>query len=1046
MQTKFLLTKNWALNILMLIMFSFMGIGQAIADVVGSGSKEDPYVLENGTTLTLKAYQSFYAKFTAPADGIFSLYTKDSYALYTDESFSQIDESANITFNGSSSETAYYFNCKAGVTYYIGNSFVMVGGTVTAKFNTEAEPLVLREISPEAGSVFNAGKGSVELTFNQKVQIASVTVNAGTSSKTMSANVNGVYVSVDVKDWLNQMYDEGKVKEGNEISFKFKGVAPTISPSKLYNGNGELDITYTAGKKPLQLVSSTNTPMSTPAVTTFKSFYTSDDNQGIVTLEFSDEVNFSEGNKPTATLTYGNMDQDADGEYYTESLPILPLGSNILMVNLKDKLRRAQDMVTSGTVYDGITLSISHVKDMDGNYAYGSGSGVLGSFAFNYKLSEINYTVDTDWALLDATGNPTNKDVIDSDTKSIELWMSENDGQITFNGVEFKYTESGTEKVKTMTLSEIKVDNNGNETTITIPVPNIAADAGSDIAISLKDVERPDGITTSIDPAALSYFTKTFTTTGITESKFDITSAIWMYEENEGNIVEVNMINGNIGVLTRGSKSVIKTNKDNEIGYVEWEIRGVDNPDMEYIRAGYVDTTMTGKLVDGFTIEWRGEGLTAGKDYTFTLQAWKNEADKNSGAEPNVGEAMFIIHGTKQAYIYSDVVMKTDISQPIRLASANDNYRTIEFSAPVTLNAVVNLGMGTSADCTVEPSADRTAWTVTIPEYVMSQYGEFSVNVFAKDDEGRAVNKTENGLGIIMGTEDNTWFQIDFVSESLAPDFTVTPANESVLESLSTVTFGYEGSISINWNNSEKITIYNRTTREKIAEFSGDDVVLDEDPDDYWAPILSCHITLPEPVTAIGVYDVNVPAGFFVLGEQFDSNLSKATSIVYEIKEPVEPFGIEISPTAGLVSEIPSKLIVTVTDRSSCNFTANPTLTDNTGNSYPVHNDFDWGIPEMNKFVIILDNGAITADGIYTLTIPAGSIIGDDETDLNKEDFVFIYTINLAGITELVNNEGGKVDVYTLKGTLLMKDADASAVNKLAKGMYIINGKKVFIR
>ncbi len=172
MQTKFLLTKNWALNILMLIMFSFMGIGQAIADVVGSGSKEDPYVLENGTTLTLKAYQSFYAKFTAPADGIFSLYTKDRYALYTDESFSQIDESANITFNGSYSETAYYFNCKAGVTYYIGNSFVMVGGTVTAKFNTEAEPLVLREISPEAGSVFNAGKGSVELTFNQKVQLS----------------------------------------------------------------------------------------------------------------------------------------------------------------------------------------------------------------------------------------------------------------------------------------------------------------------------------------------------------------------------------------------------------------------------------------------------------------------------------------------------------------------------------------------------------------------------------------------------------------------------------------------------------------------------------------------------------------------------------------------------------------------------------------------------------------------------------------------------------------------------------------------------------
>ncbi|MGN0222259.1 MAG: InlB B-repeat-containing protein, partial [Prevotella sp.] len=46
------------------------------------------------------------------------------------------------------------------------------------------------------------------------------------------------------------------------------------------------------------------------------------------------------------------------------------------------------------------------------------------------------------------------------------------------------------------------------------------------------------------------------------------------------------------------------------------------------------------------------------------------------------------------------------------------------------------------------------------------------------------------------------------------------------------------------------------------------------------------------------------------------------------------------------------------------------------------------------------------------------------------------------GITTIVANGGGKVDVYNLQGRLVVKDADAKRVNELPGGFYIINGVK----
>lgn len=1038
MQTKLLLTKNRMLNAFMLVMmFAFGSVVTASAE--GSGTKEDPWIFESGQTYHVDAYKAFYGIFTAPSDGTFSL-GKTNYAVYTDATFTTMDNSIAPEFNGDYQDKAYTFKCEAGKTYYIGNNFVMNAADMLVKFLTEAEPLELKSLDPSEGSIFNAGLGIVNLQFNQNVSVGAVELTAGNSTETVSANVRGAYVNVDVKDLINQFYKDGRLKAGDNIKFKFNNVAPTADATKLYNGTGILEVTYKAGSMPLQIISSSNTPDGDPAMTVFKSYYMSDDNSGIVALTFSGDVNLTEENRPTVKLTYGNMESEDPNEAYTETIIPTALMSNMLIVNLKNKLRRAKDMVATGTNYGSMTLSIYNVKDMDGNYAYGNGSGNLGSYFYQYTFEDVVYTPMTDWNTAGGAAG-----IIDNDTKSIELWLSEAGSKATFTGAEIKYVSGGVEAIRNVSLDELTITpdaDDENARIILIPVPNVSIDADTEVTVSLTGVERPDGLTPAIEATAFDEFTKTFTTTGRTAAAFSIESMVWHSEDGD-----VNMIDGTIATLTRGTTSTLKTNKDSEIGYAEYEIRGIADPDNEFVKSSY----LMGPQENGFTITWHDEALEEGKDYKFSLKAWRNEAEKRGAAEPTVGAAEFIIHGAKKAYVYSDVVMLTDISEKIALTSDEDSLHTVEFSAPVTMTAVVNTGSGTSMDCKVTPNTDRTAWTVVIPEYVIDNFNEFSVNVFAKDDEGRALNKTQNGQGTILGYEDGVWFQIDFVSEFNKPEVTISPADGTTLESISAITFTYgkNGAISANWNNYEKIKVYNRTTRELIAEFSEDDVVYQEDPKDPWGPYIGATITFAQPVTTPGVYNIEVPADFFVLGEQFDGGYSKAASVTYEVKAPAKPLVVELTPAAGTVTEIPAKILVKLTENSSVNktYTSEPTLVDDKGNSYATTLELDYDIQDWNVITIVLSGGAITANGTYTLTIPAGALTyDDDDKNVNETDLVFVYVIGTDGINSLVSAEGGKVSVYSINGTLLLKNADAEAVDKLAKGMYIINGKKVIIR
>lgn len=542
-------------------LLSLCGILSAAAE--GSGTKEDPYVFENGASYKIEAMKGFYGKFTAPADGRITI-TKTNFAVYTDETFSTIDEEYHPEFGGSFENVTYSIKCKAGKTYYIGNDFVMNAAEMTFTFRegSGAEPLMLTEVSPAEGSVFDVGHGLVELTFNQNIMSASVTMDAGKATNvSFGANAHGAYISVDVKNKLHELYDKGDLKDGDDIKFTFSGVAPTADPTALYNGTGVIEIAYKAGPKPLTLLKSAGTPTGTPAAGTFLSYYMKGGNDGVITLEFSGDVNMSDKYKPQATLLYGNSESEDEKEFYTEMPEVRALNGNTIVLDMRGKLRRAKDMVASGTDYGSIRLRVANVHDTNGNYAYSEGSGTLGTFDFMYEFEDVTYTTDTDWSLSDGD----NVTVIGNGTKSVILWLRENGGSMTFDGAKFTYTDKGTEKTTAVALSGITVTDEGDgERTITIPMPEISADAGSCITVALTGAERPDGITTAEDAGAFDYLTKTFTTTGRGAGAADGISGITMTEGGRTDVYTLDgkllLKNADAGALKRLGKDVYIVN------------------------------------------------------------------------------------------------------------------------------------------------------------------------------------------------------------------------------------------------------------------------------------------------------------------------------------------------------------------------------------------------------------------------------------------------------------------------------------------------------
>ena len=199
-------------------------------------------------------------------------------------------------------------------------------------------------------------------------------------------------------------------------------------------------------------------------------------------------------------------------------------------------------------------------------------------------------------------------------------------------------------------------------------------------------------------------------------------------------------------------------------------------------------------------------------------------------------------------------------------------------------------------------------------------------------------------------------------------------------------------------------------------------------------------LSLDEEITAPGEYILTLPAASVYLD---GTPTDKDYSFTYTIAE-ADNEKYTVTPEVGNVTSLQT-IDVIFDSHSEISFgSGNPSLTDAAGNSYTVNEGWgpDWNILNWARFTIAEE---ITAEGTYTLTLPAGHINYEDGNS-NVKDIKFTWTIGNATAISNIFAAEGNVEIYNANGQLV-KRGDASAIKTLAPNkMYIINGKKVIIK
>ena len=93
------------------------------------------------------------------------------------------------------------------------------------------------------------------------------------------------------------------------------------------------------------------------------------------------------------------------------------------------------------------------------------------------------------------------------------------------------------------------------------------------------------------------------------------------------------------------------------------------------------------------------------------------------------------------------------------------------------------------------------------------------------------------------------------------------------------------------------------------------------------------------------------------------------------------------------------------------------------------------------KLELTIDADSVE-DGDYTILVPAEYFIVDGQV---CDGETFNVTLEKTGIYGIEADAKG-LDVYSVSGILVLRDAKATDLKNLQKGIYIVNGKKILVR
>lgn len=979
---------------------------------------DNPLVLEGGKDYNLESYKykSLYCTFTAPSDGVLTLTMtlSDQLSLYSDKTYGTLAEEV-LLYNDGVCELAV----KSGETYYFGRKFMMNASSMSVKFGLEAEALKLTEVYPAEGSILAATDASVNFRFSRKVVLDEVTVKINQTSTNVEYTMMGNMISFQLNSIMMEMYNNGNLKEGDDVVIALKGVRNATDEKDIIGTDGSCSLTLKAAAKPVVLAESINTPNN--GMDVFPSYIMSGE-KGMVKLIFDGSLDRTK--TPKAVLTYGN--REYGDQFYLEDLDVEFLSDKAVGVNVHSKLRRLKDMLPNytGEALQEISLKVSGIYAADGHPVYSEGKGSLGSFSFSYTYEELKMDIAASYDDLQNSGSIDGLD-------KLTIWVR-GEEYLKYSGVQFTYISGGIEKnvlVKNIT-KEKDPEGDSGDYYLKVPVPDVNMDADTEVKVAFADLEAMDGLDYSAD------FTATFTTSGKTLQPLTVLSS----NPKEGEKLEV---------LKAGTKIFISTNHDDKIdaekGSMTCKIDDVTAG--ETIRSrGYMT-----KTENGFEYELsRDYVLFEGHDYKIIFVGKIDQSEDDI-----LGEVSVLIQGLSKPFEYSSVELLEVTPAPATvLSSVADSTIVMKFSGAVNITAetaFVNIGYGQKVPLRrISSNDDKTQWTLVIPESNMTSSDAVYVSVSAKDEKGMVVKGD-------TGEELNSFFNLVYKTPFNSPDLEMTPKDDSVVESIKEVIIGCPDGITENYGLTEKIEIWDRQ-RNVVATAKNIEWIIPADKEDDFSYVpVEVKVTFDKEVTEAGSYILHVPAQAFILGSSSVTQISKETIVNYFIEAEASQDYIptEVVAMVGDNNEVTGFTVKTsgwVTLNDAFDVTKIKVL-DQEGKEVGGNKLVDYA-EAYEDFNIVLET-PISQKGTYSLVIPA-ELFGDNtwipgtaEGSCNP-DLTYPVVISENGVTVSVNSvvaeTATKVTVYTLNGVRVLDNADRAALKTLKKGIYVVNGKKVIIK
>lgn len=295
-------------------------------------------------------------------------------------------------------------------------------------------------------------------------------------------------------------------------------------------------------------------------------------------------------------------------------------------------------------------------------------------------------------------------------------------------------------------------------------------------------------------------------------------------------------------------------------------------------------------------------------------------------------------------------------------------------------------------------------------------------------------------LGSKMKPNKEIWVTFQIVDKMSLYGVTITPEEGSVLPKLSRIDiiFNRWNAVSPYSYNSEKIT---------VTDLEGNFVTTATarvNPDD---PMLNkCYIEMDTIVTQSGHYYINIPEGAFLLG--MNSLHSSPMVFEYEVETP-PPFIPEFALTTELDENITLRYILVQFPQFELVLPVQKEgeaiLRDTIGNDLAKSKILVGRY--RNQLCMTLDEDFNQTTGNdYVLTIPANSFSLDSELYKLDLEIPFHFDPTTSDIRHIDTvSADGHVRVYNAQG-ILIREGESQKVLDGLKGLYIVNGRKTFIK